>query len=176
MRDSRSILALVVVLASTATLAQQHDPTHAGGGYADLQHREIKALSSAQINDLEAGRGMGLSLAAELNRTPGPMHALQLGSELELTASQTQQLETVVSVMRAQAIELGAAIIASERQLDQAFANGSATAAFVDRQAERIGVLNAKLRAVHLKAHLAAKSILTSPQIARYQQARGYGK
>ena len=35
--------------------------------YAGMQTRPIKALSDQQFSDLNAGRGMGLALAAELN-------------------------------------------------------------------------------------------------------------
>jgi hypothetical protein len=35
--------------------------------YAGMQTRPIKALSEQQISDLNAGRGMGLAMAAELN-------------------------------------------------------------------------------------------------------------
>jgi hypothetical protein len=46
--------------------SQAHQP------YAGLEARAIKALSEQQIADLEAGRGMGMALAAELNGYPGP--------------------------------------------------------------------------------------------------------
>ena len=39
--------------------------------YAGEQGREIKALSTKDIDDLTQGRGMGLAKAAELNRYPG---------------------------------------------------------------------------------------------------------
>lgn len=35
--------------------------------YSGMQTREVKALSNQQAADLQAGRGMGLALAAELN-------------------------------------------------------------------------------------------------------------
>jgi hypothetical protein len=45
--------------------------------YAGMQTRPIKALSEQQVADLQAGRGMGLALAAELNGYPGPAHVLR---------------------------------------------------------------------------------------------------
>jgi hypothetical protein len=65
---------------SGAALAQSQQP------YAGLEARSIKALSQQQIDDLKAGRGMGLALAAELNGYPGPMHVLELADALHLSA------------------------------------------------------------------------------------------
>ena len=56
--------------------------------YAGMQTRSIKALSDQQIADLQAGRGMGLALAAELNGYPGPSHVLELADKLGLSADQ----------------------------------------------------------------------------------------
>src|SRR5262245_12308395 len=84
------IAALLIVLAAPAG-AQQHQRGH--GPYAGMQHRGIKALSEQQIADLRAGKGMGLALAAELNGYPGPIHVLELGDRLELSAQQRQRLQ-----------------------------------------------------------------------------------
>jgi hypothetical protein len=56
--------------------------------YAGMQARSIKTLSSEQVADLRAGRGMSLALAAELNGYPGPRHVLELGDQLGLTDQQ----------------------------------------------------------------------------------------
>jgi dienelactone hydrolase len=48
-----------------------------------MQARPIKAPSDQQIADLQAGRGMGLALPAELNGYPGPSHLLELSDKLE---------------------------------------------------------------------------------------------
>jgi hypothetical protein len=61
---------------------------HAQTPYAGMQSRSIKALSDQQIADLNAGRGMGLALAAELNGYPGPLHVLELADKLDLSADQ----------------------------------------------------------------------------------------
>jgi len=53
-----------------------------------MQTRPTKALSEQQVDDLRAGRGMGLALAAELNGYPGPSHLLELADKLELSADQ----------------------------------------------------------------------------------------
>ena len=47
--------------------------------YAGMQARSVKALSEQQVSDLNAGRGMGVALAAESIGYPGPSHVLELG-------------------------------------------------------------------------------------------------
>ena len=175
MQSWRVTLCLVLVLASGTALAQhQHGSAQTQSQYSDFKHREIKALSSTQIEDLLAGRGMGMSLPAELNNTPGPMHALEMGDDLGLTGDQKQKLQAVMGAMRVQAVKLGKEVVDAERRLDTMFASGRAIGALVESQAERIGTLNGKLRAVHLKAHMEATAVLTTTQVARYQQLRGY--
>ena len=57
-------LTIAVVMLTTVTSFAQTP-------YAGMQSRPIKALSEQQVADLQAGRGMGLALAAELNGYPG---------------------------------------------------------------------------------------------------------
>jgi hypothetical protein len=75
------LIAIVVACAATPALAQHggHRPPSPAGTYAGFEAREIKALSTQEIADLRAGRGMGLALAAELNSYPGPMRNRRLG-------------------------------------------------------------------------------------------------
>ena len=61
----RLILAIFAVLASSIPALAQP--------YAGMETRAIKTLSDKDIADLNAGRGMGLALAAELNGYPGPV-------------------------------------------------------------------------------------------------------
>ena len=58
MKTWMAALAIALVGVAPAAWAQAHQP------YAGLQARPVKALSDQQIADLEAGRGMGLALAA----------------------------------------------------------------------------------------------------------------
>ena len=76
----RGLALLAVLLVSSAASAQTP--------YAGMQTRGIKALSDSQIGDLQAGRGMSLALAAELNGYPGPLHVLELADKLGLSAEQ----------------------------------------------------------------------------------------
>jgi hypothetical protein len=105
--------ATIVFLVSSA-LAQQ--------AYAGLQNRTIKSLSDQQVADLNAGRGMGLALAAELNGYPGPIHAIELASELHLSPEQVTGVKALYEAMKAEAIPLGNLLISQESNLNDDFA------------------------------------------------------
>jgi Spy/CpxP family protein refolding chaperone len=168
----KAVIASLLVLmgwAGTALAQHQH-----GSGYAALAARPIKALSEDQITQLREGRGMGLSLPAELNSYPGPMHALELADTLRLTPDQRARLNAIKQEMSSRAIALGYQLIAAEAQLDHAFASGSADPSAVVRQLAEIGRLNVELRSVHILAHMEARALLTPEQVARYDAARGY--
>jgi hypothetical protein len=173
MRIASLVIAIAVGL-STVAIAQQGGHHHHGQPYAALADRPIKALTPDQISDLEAGRGMGLSLPAELNGYPGPKHVLELAGELALDDSQRTKTEVLMAQMSREAIAAGAELIAREQQLEARFADKSATAADVQSLVIQIGSAQAKLRAVHLNAHLGMRDILTSYQITRYAALRGY--
>jgi len=147
---------------------------HSHSPYAGMQERDVKALSSEQIEDLLEGRGMGATLPAELNGVPGPLHVLQLKERLQVTVEQQAALEAITGTMKASAQELGAKVIDAERELDHAFRQGSPDEKVVRQLTDRIGALNAELRAVHLIAHLRTRQILTQRQIVAYNDVRGY--
>src|ERR1051325_7774550 len=79
----------------------------AASPYAGLESRQIKALSAQQIEDLRAGRGMGLAMPAELNGYPGPMHVLELADKLALNAAQRERMQALIAQMKADTIPLG---------------------------------------------------------------------
>lgn len=165
------IASLLVLMAWAGSASAQHQH---GSGYAAMTARPIKALSEEQITQLREGRGMGLSLPAELNSYPGPMHALELADALQLTADQRTRLNAIKQEMSARAIALGHEVIAAEAQLDHAFASGRADPSAVGRQLADIGRLNGELRSVHILAHMETRALLTPDQVARYDTARGY--
>ena len=72
--------------------------------YAGKEKRHVKALSDQQIADLQAGRGMGLSLAAELNGYPGPSHVLELADGLQLSDMQRARTKVLLEAMKAETI------------------------------------------------------------------------
>jgi Spy/CpxP family protein refolding chaperone len=142
--------------------------------YAGLQNRSIKTFSDQQIADLNAGRGMGFALAAELNGYPGPLHAIELASDLHLSPEQVAKLKALFEAMKAETMPLGAALIAQERNLNDDFARRTITVARLEAATQSIGTTQAALRAGHLKYHLSTVEILTPGQVARYNELRGY--
>ena len=169
--------ALITLALATPAMAQHHGhlhQQHAPAPYAGQQQRDIKALSEQQIADLRAGRGMGLALAAELNGYPGPMHVLELKDQLRLTAEQHRQFQGLFDSMKSEAIEAGEHLIASERTLDRAFAEGKMSPEALSALTARIGEAQGRLRAIHLKYHLTSAELLSRDQRQRYSDLRGY--
>jgi Spy/CpxP family protein refolding chaperone len=143
--------------------------------YAGEQHREIKSLSAKEVQDLLAGRGMGLAKSAELNRYPGPAHVLELSDRLGLSAEQKVRTQAVFEAMEARARALGKALIEREAELDRLFASREVTRATLESSLAEISKLQGELRRVHLEAHLAQTEMLTHEQLASYVELRGYG-
>lgn len=158
-----------VVFGMTALAAAQGP-----GPYAGEKTRVAKALSAEEIRDLLEGRGMGLAKAAELNRHPGPMHVLELAGPLGLSDADAAAVRRVFEAMRSEARALGREIMAAEAELDHMFADGRADAAAVEALTAKIGALQGRLRAVHLKAHLTIRPMLAAETVARYDTLRGY--
>jgi Spy/CpxP family protein refolding chaperone len=147
---------------------------HPASAYAGQQTREIKALSSTQTADLLAGKGMELAKAAELNGYPGPMHVLELATQLDLSAEQKQASEELMRRHKAEARDLGARLVDAERALDQAFSSRQIDAARLAAHTVNLGRLQALLRQSHLHTHLQQTALLRPEQISRYAQLRGY--
>ena len=175
-----STCSLLLVLAPAHAAAQGHDAhpqaaqSRSKSDYAPFTARAVKALSEQQISDLAEGRGMGLALAAELNGYPGPTHVLELAEPLRLSVQQTAQTKALLEKMRAETIPLGQEIIEEEGKLDQLFAQKAVTSATLAASTARIAVSQGQLRAAHLRYHLTMMDVLTSPQIVRYNELRGY--
>src|SRR5690606_30759862 len=128
-----SFAALAVAIPPAIAQHHGHGQRHqAGGGqhnsYAGLQERSIKALSDEQIAGLKAGRGLGMAMPAELNGYPGPLHVLELASQLDLTPEHTEQTKTLFTEMQSHAKAAGEKVIAAEQALDLLFKDKKATA------------------------------------------------
>lgn len=157
------------VLAGQAIAQSAHQP------YAGLQGRSVKALSESQVADLRAGRGMGLALPAELNGYPGPLHALESADALGLTPEQRARTKALFEAMKAEAVPLGERLIREEMALEGLFATKTAEVASLEAATASIGSTQGRLRAAHLRYHLAMMDVLTPEQVRRYGEVRGYG-
>lgn len=170
--------ALVLALPAAGAAQGQRIGEHDHAAPSEHVHavgREIKALSPEEMDQLLAGEGMGLALAAELNGVPGPKHVLELASELALSEEQRAAVERIRAEMATEAQRLGRRIVHLERELDRGFAKGRITGAETTARSEEIGRLRGRLRAVHLSAHLETAEVLSAEQRARYVELRGYG-
>lgn len=165
---NRALFAMLTIFTlSLAAMAQSP--------YSGMQNRSIKALSSQQVADLESGRGMGLALAAELNGYPGPSHVLELADKLELSAEQKKHVQQLYDAMKAEALPLGAALLAQEAALDRDFASRAITLESLDVATKQISETQGALRNTHLKYHLHTVQALSADQMKRYSVLRGYG-
>jgi hypothetical protein len=142
--------------------------------YVDRIDDAIAGLTPEQVDDLRNARGMGYALAAELNGYPGPRHVLDLADDLGLDAAQRTAMQALFDDMSAQATAAGEAVIAAHADLDALFAAGNATVEDVVRRSQALGDAEARLRAIHLSAHLETMDILTEHQVMQYQVLRGY--
>jgi hypothetical protein len=168
----RSALAAALLISLVTPAAAQHRQHHAP--YTGLEQRQIKALSQQQIDDLRAGRGMGLALAGELNGYPGPLHVIELADQLQLDTTQRQQVQELFEAMKTEAMAVGATLIAQEAALDRAFAEQSISPATLAALTAGIGETQGRLRAIHLKYHLTTAELLSMHQRHRYAELRGY--
>lgn len=183
------LIALGASLAGSTALFAQH-AGHAGHGpstqqnhssasaptpYAGHQQRAIKALSDKDVQDLTEGKGMGLALAAELNSHPGPMHVLEHAQALALSDTQRSSTARLLRTHKEEVRVLGRQLVEAERELDQAFATRQINSSSLTARMQRIGALQAAIRDAHLQTHLQQTALLTTAQVAQYNQLRGYG-
>jgi Spy/CpxP family protein refolding chaperone len=169
MRSLPLLGALSLIVTAAGAVAAPPSP------YAGQESRDIKALSAEEIDDLMNGRGMGLAKAGELNGYPGPAHVLDLAAALDLTPEQRRAVAAIKDRMSAAAKPLGTDLVDRERALDRQFADARITEPELRALTATIGELQAKLRAIHLNAHIETKRVLTPEQVARYAALRGYG-
>lgn len=142
--------------------------------YVGQEKREIKALSEGDIEGYLTGQGMGFAKAAELNHYPGPKHVLDLAEELRLSKEQLDRTKETYNKMHKEAVSIGRQIVEKETFLDNSFASQKIDERSLLEMALEIARFQGELRAVHLKAHLEMKEILSPQQIDRYDELRGY--
>ncbi|HMI95302.1 MAG TPA: Spy/CpxP family protein refolding chaperone [Micropepsaceae bacterium] len=159
---------------TTAALLLATDSAFAESPYQGMQSRTVKALSEQQVADLNAGRGMGMALAAELNGYPGPSHVLELADKLQLKPDQVADVRSLFESMKRESIPLGAMLIEEERELDRQFASRAVTPESLRATTAAIARTQGELRETHLKYHLSTAALLDPEQMRRYARLRGY--
>lgn len=163
-----SIAGVMLFASSVAASPGQTAP------YAGQDRREIKALSAEDVQGYLDGSGLGFAKTAELNHFPGPRHVLEHAQALGLSDAQKESTARIFAAMQSEAKRLGAAYIEKERELDRLFASGEIGSEILQSTLEQIGRIQARIRRVHLQAHLEQKALLTTEQVARYDSLRGY--
>ena len=161
----------MVIVLGCARLGWSAEPL---SPYAGQEKQAIKALSAEEMQGYLSGSGMGLAKAAELNHYPGPRHVLDLVDHLQLSDEQRRKTQMVFEAMRTEAVRLGQQLIDRERHLDTLFAAGTISEAQLEQLVAALATIHGQLRAVHLRAHLAQRTILTPEQLRRYDALRGY--
>ncbi len=161
---------VVALIAASGAVQAQHQP------YAGQQDRDIKGLSAKEIEQYRAGAGMGYAKAAELNHFPGPMHVLELADKLGLTAFQRGEVARLMEAHKVEARAIGARLVESERALDALFSGGNLGYAALADAVRAAAAAAGEYRLSHLETHRATRALLTSGQIARYDELRGYAK
>ena len=167
---SRVLLVSGVLVLSSSAFADARSP------YVGQEMRDIKALSAQDVNGYLEGKGMGYAKAAELNHYPGPRHVLDLADKLGLSQEQTTRSTALFNDMKAKASALGKQLVDKEAELDKRFASGDINSQRLQALLTEIGELTAKLRYVHLNAHLDQQALLTAQQVKHYDDLRGYGE
>ena len=120
--------------------------------------------------------GMNQASFAEMNGYPGPKYVLDLADKLNLTAEQRKSVQESYTEMITRAKELGKQIVGIEKELNDAFAQGFVNQKSVGNDAEEIGRLRGRLRAIYLVAFMKTKAALNESQIALYRKLRSATK
>ncbi|MGH7599223.1 MAG: hypothetical protein ACREOI_22935 [bacterium] len=168
----KNLISIAAIFFFPIFLSAQSNPAP----YSGQEQREIKTLSTSDIKMYLEGHGMGLAKVAELNHYPGPRHVLDLAAELKLSHEQFTKTQQAYDKMHAEAMRLGKWIVAKEKQLDSLYATQKMTETQLRAIVGEIAKLQGELRFTHLNAHLEMKKILSSQQVAKYDELRGYGK
>jgi hypothetical protein len=170
---SMRTFAQILIIASSVFAAAYAQTTQAP--YAGQEKRDIKALSADEIEAYKTGQGMGFAKAAELNQFPGPKHVLELAAQLKLTEQQKTETQKVYDRMHAEATRVGGLIIDREKELDRLFTSKQINSQTLRRAVAEIARYQGELRVVHLQAHLEVRRLLSTGQITKYDELRGYG-
>jgi hypothetical protein len=167
------LLLICLVLSMAAPVSAEDE---LASPYHGQTSTELRGLTEKEVSELRQGRGMGLARAAELNGYPGPRHVLDAvrAERLQLTPDQAHRVQRIFDDMSSAAQRLGNMVLEEERALEQRLRKGAISEPELLASVGRIATLQGDLRAVHLRAHLQTRSLLSKRQIERYDQLRGY--
>ena len=165
MRRTASAFILALVL---PVEAQQHQP------YAGQHERDIKSLTADEVEQYLAGGGMGFAKSAELNRFPGPTHALELADKLALSTEQRAAIRALLDAHKEEARAIGKRLVEAERSLEQLFRSGSVPQVALAEAVAQAASLHGEYRLSHLETHRRLRPLLSDEQVARYNALRGY--
>jgi hypothetical protein len=164
---------VLTLVAAMAALAPGLAPAQ-HSAYSGQQVRQIKALSDDEIKQYRSGAGMGYARAAELNAFPGPMHVLELDDQLALSPQQRSASKQLMDAHKAEASVIGVKLVEAERTLDHLFAGAKLDQSGLASQVRTVAALYGEYRLSHLETHRRMRALLTSEQVRRYDELRGY--
>ncbi|MDR9418208.1 Spy/CpxP family protein refolding chaperone [Gracilimonas sp.] len=175
----KSILILCLFTIGINPVFAQHQHDSIKSQYAGQEDQPIKSLTQDDIDGLKSGAGTpfnGMAKPAELNGYPGPRHVLDAynSGEFDLSEDQLKRVKILFEEMKQSVIPLGENIIEKEQALDDAFADNKITSEQLKHLVNESASLYAELRFVHLNTHLEMMDILSSEQILKYNELRGY--
>ncbi len=179
-RKNLLVIAIIVILVGIIFLNFNNSESvneETTSPYVGQETRGIKSLSQQDIEGLKKGSGTpfgGMAKLAELNGYPGPKHVLDFEEKLELTNNQKNQIEIIYDEMKSESIILGEQIISIEQELDDSFDSDSITSEYLKKKVDESAKTYGDLRNIHLQAHLEMIKILTSEQVKKYNDLRGY--
>ena len=157
---------------SEAATPEPSDPSPYAGIYDP--DAPIRALSADLVEQIRQGQGASLALPAELNGVPGLRHVLELAEQLDLSSNQQAQVQEVFDRYLADAIPAGERYLAAGQALEEGFRAATITEEDLPGLVADVSRLEGELVTIHLTAHLRTAGILTTGQIAAYNQLRGY--
>lgn len=135
---------------------------------------EFLTISDSDAALIRAGIEYGdISDLATASGLPEPRRALEFADQLGLSDEQRAQVQWLADETRAEAKEIGAAYLAAEAALQEAFATGRARSGKVRLMTAEIAELQGRLRYLHLNAHLGMRPLLTAAQFKAYARLTG---
>jgi len=172
MNGTRTRLAMMALSATIIAFVAGNAWAQHGGHGPGHSHQQIDAWNKEFEAVVREGRGFGMAFAADQNGYPGPMHALELQGDLQLTPEQEAKLRALMAAMFTEARPKGASLLEREARLRQLFASRTADAATVQAAVAEVEAARREVRLVHLLTHLKTREILTEAQIATYTAIR----